>query len=226
LTDRAGQYVLVSTLSVYADHDSTEGQHEGAAVVPLTDDTDPEDLYGARKAACEQIVLDAYGDRAFIPRPGLIVGPNDPTDRFTYWPRRITRGGRILAPGAPEDPVQYIDVRDLAAFIVSGHDLTGPYNVTGVPTTMGDFLHTCGPGDFVWTPTTWLLEQGVDPWMGVPMWLAAPGWSAANRVDTSRAFAAGLVTRPPAQTIRDATTTDSPMFTAEEEQRLLDAYHA
>jgi 2'-hydroxyisoflavone reductase len=224
LSGRAGQYVLVSTLSVYADHDTTTGQLEDATVLNLTDDTDPADLYGARKAACERVVVDTFGDRAFIPRPGLIVGPNDPTDRFTYWPRRLAQPGRVLAPGTPSDPVQYIDARDLGAFIVAGHDLRGAYNVTGTSTTMGDLLQTCGGGDLVWVPTEWLLRAGVDPWMGVPMWVAAPGWSAANRVNVSRALKAGLNIRPLTQTIRDATTTAEPMFSLEQEHQLLDAF--
>jgi 2'-hydroxyisoflavone reductase len=226
LAGRVGQYVIVSTLSVYADHDTTEGQREGAAVLELTEGLDPDDLYGPRKAACERIVVDAFGGRAFVPRPGLIVGPHDPTDRFAYWPRRIGLGGRVLAPGAPDDPVQYIDVRDLADFVVSGHDRSGVYNVAGRPTTMRGLLRACGTADLVWVPTPWLLEAGVDPWMGVPLWIAAPGWSAANQVDVSRAFGAGLKQRPLAETIRDVTTTAAPMFSAEEERRLLYAYLA
>ncbi|GIH12740.1 NAD-dependent epimerase/dehydratase family protein [Rugosimonospora africana] len=224
LAERVDRYVLVSTLSVYADHNTTDGQHEDAPVIELTGGLDPGSLYGARKAACERIVLDAYGDRAFIPRPGLIVGPHDPTDRFTYWPRRIARGGQVLAPGAPDDPVQYIDVRDLAEFVVSGVERSGVCNVAGPVMTMGDLLRACGPADLVWVPTRWLLDAGVDPWMGVPMWVAAPGWAAANRVDVTRALDAGLTVRPLADTVRDATTTAEPMFTADEERRLLDAY--
>jgi 2'-hydroxyisoflavone reductase len=224
LSGRTGRYVLVSTLSVYADHDTSTGQREDATVLDLSENTDPADLYGARKAACERVVVDAFGDRAFIPRPGLIVGPNDPTDRFTYWPRRLAQAGRVLAPGEPTDPVQYIDVRDLGAFIVAGQQLSGAYNVTGTSTTMGDLLQACGGGDLVWVPTEWLLHAGVDPWMGVPLWIAAPGWSAANRVNVSRALKAGLDIRPLTQTIRDATTTAQPMFTLEQEHRLLDAF--
>jgi 2'-hydroxyisoflavone reductase len=226
LAGRVGQYVLVSTVSVYADHDTTAGQMEDAAVMALTERTGAGDLYGARKAACERIVTDAFGERAFLPRPGLIVGPNDPTDRFAYWPRRLAQPDPALAPGAPTDPVQYIDVRDLAAFIAGGHNLSGAYNVTGTPTTMGDLLHACGGRDLVWVPTAWLLAAGVDPWMGVPLWIAAPGWSAANTVDTTLARQAGLTIRPAVDTIRDVTTTAEPMFTAEQERRLLDAYLA
>ncbi|MFB9236633.1 NAD-dependent epimerase/dehydratase family protein [Plantactinospora siamensis] len=224
LAGRVGRYVLVSTISVYADHDTTAGQLEEAATLELTEHTDPADLYGAGKAACERVVLDAFGDRAFLPRPGLIVGPNDPTDRFTYWPRRLARPGRVLVPGDPADPVQYVDVRDLAAFVVGGDDLSGAYNVTGPSMTMGELLRACGGGDLVWVPTEWLLAAGVDPWMGVPLWVAAPGWAAANRVDVSRALRAGLTLRPLADTVRDATTTAEPMFTADQERHLFAAY--
>src|SRR5438477_207819 len=94
LAEVAERYVFVSTVSVYADHGVR--QVEGAAVIPLTDDTPADELYGARKAAAEAIVTEAFGDRSLIARAGLIVGPHDPTDRFAYWPRRVARGGRIL----------------------------------------------------------------------------------------------------------------------------------
>ena len=111
----ASRYVFVSTVSVYADQSSREGQLEDAPVLEQHDGmTDPGELYGARKAAAERIVANVYGERALIPRPGLITGPHDPTDRVPYWPRRIARGGHVLAPGDPDDLTQFIDVRDLA----------------------------------------------------------------------------------------------------------------
>ena len=118
LEGRVGRYVYVSSISAYADQSTPPV--EGAPVAEL-DDRDAEDIehYGALKAACEQIVVDAFGERALVVRPGLIVGPHDPTDRFTYWPRRVAEGGRVLAPAPPEQPVQFIDVRDLADWIVS-----------------------------------------------------------------------------------------------------------
>jgi nucleoside-diphosphate-sugar epimerase len=214
LAEAADRYVFVSTVSVYADHSIR--QVEGAPVIPLRDDTPEEDLYGARKAAAETIVTEAFGDRALITRAGLIVGPHDPTDRFAYWPRRVARGGRILAPGDPADPVQFIDVRDLGGWLLEGvrRGLRGVFNVTGEPAPFGQFLGACMEGtgrlDAVprWVPAARLLAAGVDPWMGVPLWVAAPGWEAANDVDVSRALAAGLRLRPLAETVRDTLAWD------------------
>ena len=214
LADAADRYVFVSTASVYADH--SVRQVEGAPVIPLRADTPADDLYGARKAAAEQIVTEAFGDRGLIVRAGLIVGPNDPTDRFAYWPRRIARGGRILAPGDPADPLQFIDVRDLGGWIIQGarRGLRGVFNVTGEPFPFGRLLEECvaatgsRDADRQWVPTARLLAAGVDPWMGVPLWIAAPGWEAANDVDVSRALAAGLRLRPLAETIRDTLAWD------------------
>ena len=230
LAGSAGRYVFVSTVSVYADQDTTDGQREGAAVLELADGLGPGDLYGARKAACERVVVEAFGDRALIPRPGMIVGPYDPTDRFAYWPRRIARGGQVLAPGSPDDPVQLIDARDLAGWVVTAYhrELGGIFNVTGVPVRMDRMLAACGPAELVWIPSAWLLAAGVDPWMGVPMWIAAPGSAAANRVDVSRALAAGLTLRPLAETVRDIRqlVTAPETFPAADERRLLEAYLA
>jgi 2'-hydroxyisoflavone reductase len=108
LAGTAGRYVFVSTCSVYADQSNRAAQLEEAPVLELHDGlASPEELYGPRKAAAERVVAGVYGDRALIPRPGLIVGPHDPTDRFPYWPRRIARGGTVLAPGDPGDLVQF-----------------------------------------------------------------------------------------------------------------------
>ena len=208
LAGAAGRYVFVSTLSVYADHGVR--QVEGAPVIPLSAGTPADDLYGARKAAAEAIVTEAFGERSLITRAGLIVGPHDPTDRFAYWPRRVARGGRILAPGDPADPVQFVDVRDLGGWLVEGarRGLRGVFNVTGEPTPFGQFLDEClagsGSPDTVlqWIPAARLLAAGVDPWMGIPLWVSAPGWEAANDADVSRALAAGLRLRPVAETIR------------------------
>jgi 2'-hydroxyisoflavone reductase len=161
-------------------------------------------------------VTAAFGDRSLIVRAGLIVGPHDPTDRFAYWPRRIARGSRVLAPGDPGDPVQFIDVWDLGGWIIDGarRGLRGVFNVTGEPIPFGRLLDECVAGtgsrdaDLRWVPTARLLAAGVDPWMGVPLWVAAPGWEGANDVDVSRALAAGLRLRPLAETIRDTLAWD------------------
>jgi 2'-hydroxyisoflavone reductase len=156
--------------------------------------------------------------RATVVRPGLIVGPHDSTDRFSYWPKRVARGGPVLAPGDPDDPLQFIDVRDLAGFILRlvEDDRSGTFNATGRIVAFADFLEECrrvtgGDADFVWIPSEKLLAAGLDPWMGVPLWIAAPGWEAANRVPIDRALAAGLTFRPLAETIRAALHNETPL---------------
>lgn len=213
LVGAVGRYVFVSTVSVYADHSGV--QREGDSVLELTGDLDPGGLYGARKAAAERVVAQLHAAHLVI-RPGLIVGPHDPTDRFAYWPRRTARGGRLLAPGNPADPVQFIDVRDLASFVVGAVEAgrAGVFNVTGEALPMSAFLAAClaavpaARASLVWVPTDRLLAAGADPWMGVPLWIAAPGWEGANRVDATRARTTGLVTRPLVDTLRDTLAWD------------------
>jgi 2'-hydroxyisoflavone reductase len=238
LDKRTGRYVFVSTGSVYADHSSRQSQAEGAAVWQLGDDmTDPGELYGARKAASEAIVTGVFGDRALIPRPGLIVGPHDSTDRFPYWPRRIARGGRVLAPGAPSDLVQFIDVRDLAAWIVQAchQDTGGVFNLVGAPMAFGAFLDECrratySDAELTWVDSARLLAAGAAPWTGIPLWLGGLEPIAFFDVDNSRAVATGLTPRPVADTIRDTLAwdigrggrpADAPSMEADEEARLL-----
>lgn len=210
----AEHYVFVSTVSVYVDH--SRPQIEGQPVLRWHKDLSPGDRYGARKAGCEQVVDRGFGDASLIVRAGMIVGPHDGTDRFAYWPRRVARGGRILAPGHPTDPVQFIDVRDLAGWMVRSAErgLSGIYNATGETITFGALLSACQaniPGsdtELVWVDSARLLAAGADPWMGVPMWIAAPGWEAANRVDVGRALADGLALRPLSDTIHDTLSWD------------------
>ncbi|MBV8160970.1 MAG: NAD-dependent epimerase/dehydratase family protein [Acidimicrobiia bacterium] len=202
LRDRVGRYVFISTVSVYADHSIC--QVEGAAL-----DADPSS-YGGKKAKCEAIVAHAFGDGALIVRPGLIVGPHDPTDRFVYWPRRLAAGGTVLAPGAPDDPLQFIDARDLAAWVISAGRAgqAGIFNVTGTQIGLGQFIEECcvvteTQAQVVWVSSERLLAAGANPWMEVPLWIAVQGWEAANDVDISKALAAGLSFRPLADTIGD-----------------------
>ena len=243
-------YVFVSSISVYADFsapDLTEDAPLATLDDPASEDTAAH--YGALKAACEREVQAAFGSRAFLVRPGLIVGPFDPTGRFTYWPQRVAAGGEILAPGAPADPLQFIDARDLAEWIVRA--LTrgpgGAYNVTGpgTPLSFGTFLEAClrtldptPPAQVTWCAESFLLAQGVTPWTGLPLWVPASD-RGVHAVSIERAVAAGLSFRPLAATLTDTLAwARSPQFTPpagayanvgltrEREAALLQAWHA
>ena len=215
-SNRTGRYVFVSTVSVYASQSTTEAQLEDAPLAQLKPDTaDFAENYGANKALCEAIVREVYGNRVLIGRPGLISGPHDPTDRFPYWPRRIARGGRVLAPGDPTDLTQVIDARDLAAFLLDGihRDRRGVFNLTGNPRPFGILLDLCrgatySDADLVWIPTDQLVAAGVSPDMGIPLWVGEPGYEAFNDVDSSHAASVGLVCRPITETIRDTLAWD------------------
>jgi 2'-hydroxyisoflavone reductase len=209
LRGRVGRYVYISSISVYADQ--SVPPVEGACVAALEDPEDESvDSYGALKAVCEQLVQNTYGEHALVIRPGLIVGRHDPTDRFTYWPVRVAEGGPMLAPGAPADPVQFIDVRDLAAWTLDAIEggLGGVYNATGESMPFGELLDACraatgSDAEFTWVSSARLLAEGVEEWMGIPLWIASPGWEAANRVVVDKAVGAGLRFRPLVETIRD-----------------------
>jgi 2'-hydroxyisoflavone reductase len=235
---RAGRYAFVSTVSVYASQNTTEAQLEDAPVARLRPGaTGLEQTYGPNKALCEQVVQEVYGDRALIGRPGLITGPHDPTDRVPYWPRRIARGGPVLAPGDPAGLVQFIDARDLAAFCTDAcrAGTAGVFNLTGTPRPFGMFIDLCKTATYsdaepVWIPTERLVAAGVDPGMGIPLWVGEPGYDAFNNVDSSRATAAGLVCRPEIDTLRDTLAWDlarggpapgAEGLSAAEEERLL-----
>lgn len=235
LRDSAGRYVFVSSVSVYRDQ--SVPQHEGSAVHELRPGEERDggaETYGARKAACERIVAEAFGDAALIVRPGLIVGSHDPTGRFTYWPHRIARGGDVLGPGSPHDPVQFVDVRDLAAWIVraTADGLGGVFNATGETMRFGELLDECvrvteSDARVTWVPSKTLLEAGVEEWMGVPLWIASPGWEAANRVVVEKAVHAGLTFGPLAEAIlgalHEAEPVDGVGLTAERERELLES---
>jgi 2'-hydroxyisoflavone reductase len=233
LRGSVGRYVFVSSISVYADQSVLPV--EGAAVEQLAPgqetDENPE-LYGARKAACERIVEEAFGDAAFVVRPGLIVGPHDPTGRFTYWPHRVARGGQVLAPGTPDDLVQFIDVRDLAAWIVqaTANGVGGTFNATGEPLPFGELLEECrtvsgSDATFTWVDSERLLAGEVGPWMELPLWLPLAEYAGIQQASVERARAAGLSYRPLADTIRatlaDAEPVDGVGLTPEREQGLL-----
>jgi len=233
-----GHYTFVSSISVY-----------GEVPTPPTESTPVEELaeptenvgeaYGPLKADCEDVVRERFPD-AFVPRPGLIVGPWDPTGRFTYWPARLADGGRVLAPAPPNADAQVIDVRDLAGWIVRGAEdgLAGTYNAVDRPTSRAVLVETCRrvagvDADIVWVDSAFLVEHEVGEWMELPLWLASPGWAGMLSVDPVAAFAAGLETRPLEETARDTLDwvqsgegpTDPPAGLArEKEQAVLDAW--
>jgi nucleoside-diphosphate-sugar epimerase len=215
----AGTYTFVSSLSVYPDN-SAVGLDETAPVAALDDSTVEEvteETYGGLKASCESEVQRIFGDRALVLRCGLIVGPHDYTDRFTYWVRRVGRGGEVLAPDPPEYRIQVIDARDLAAWTVDmlERGQGGVFNTTGPrdPFTMEDFLHTCRAASgsdarFTWVAGDYLTERGVEEWSELPLWLPLPEYAGFMSVDVGRAVGAGLSFRPLEETVRDTLAWD------------------
>ncbi|MBV9565873.1 MAG: NAD-dependent epimerase/dehydratase family protein [Bradyrhizobium sp.] len=241
LKPRAGHWTFVSTVSVYADS-QTPGQRADTA--PLRAPTAPDvehstdQIYGGAKVACEQ----AVGEDAFICRAGLIVGPEDPTGRFTYWPARLFRGGEVLAPGAPEDAVQFVDVRDLAEWIVRAAEarLIGVYDGIGPTQSRGALLAACAAAvgssaTLNWADRAFLEEHDVRRWAGprsLPLWLPLPEYAGFATRDARPARDAGLRCRPLVETARDtfdwwrACHGKVDGLTIEEEREVLAAWHA
>jgi 2'-hydroxyisoflavone reductase len=204
LRGSVGHYVFVSSGSVYSD--PQPGFDETAPTEELSE-PDSEDVmahYGALKAACERVVSEVFPDAHTNVRSGLIVGPHDPTGRFTYWPLRVAAGAELLAPAPPERAVQFIDVRDLAEWMVEACDKrhVGTFNATCETLSFSDLLAACGDAEPVWVSDEFLLEHGVEPFSELPLWI--PGSEAAFlQGDVSKAVAAGLRFRPPDVTARD-----------------------
>jgi 2'-hydroxyisoflavone reductase len=236
LRDAVQRYVFVSSISVYADFSAPVDE---STPVAQLEDPDTEEIlpnYGALKAACERVVEEVYGGRGARVRAGLIVGPYDPTDRFTYWPRRIAAGGDVLAPGDPEAPTQFVDSRDLAAWLVQ-LALQGPggvFNATGPAerVTLRELFERSrdalgSDASFVWVDDETVLAAGVEPWSELPLWLPGTEYAGMARADISRALAAGLTFRPLEETVRDtyewdrAEAGDRPTLTREKEQAVL-----
>jgi 2'-hydroxyisoflavone reductase len=217
LADRTAHYTFVSSCSVYADF-SKPAREDDTPLIRLDDTSDESlegDRYGGFKALCEQLVADVFPGRSARIRAGLIVGPHDPTGRFTYWPKRVARGGEVLAPGRKGRQVQFIDVRDLGSWLVELGERgeAGAFNATGPvpPVTMGELVETAravsgSNASFTWVDESFLREHEVGEWMELPLWIAEtgdPSWRRFLEVDVSRAVAAGLKTRPVADTVRD-----------------------
>jgi 2'-hydroxyisoflavone reductase len=220
LKGRVGQYIFISSISVYADF-KQRGLNEKSAVGVITDEEIATALtmqditglnYGPLKALCEQAASTVFGKKACNIRPGLIVGPMDRSDRFTYWPVRIAKGGEVMVPDKPEIPTQLIDVRDLAEFIVRccENETNGVFNATSPPEelTMGELFDTCksvsgSDATFTWVDTKFLEENEVAAWSDMPVWVPLEGDDAGHPfVNIDRALKAGLTFRPISETVR------------------------
>lgn len=255
LKGKTDHYMFVSTISVYA-HYKKAGMDEDYELAAYTAPEDPMTikrmtgpLYGPLKVLSEKECEKWFPGKVTVVRPGLIVGPNDPTDRFSYWPVRVDRGGEVLCPGTPADPVQVIDARDLSEFIVrlAEDKVTGTYNATGprAQLSMAEMIYGCraassGSNDvrFTWVDQAFLAEQKVNGWSDMPTWIPSgpdnAGWS---RVSIARALAKGLTFRPLAETARDTVAWFKTLpaerqakmlagLTPEREQAVLAAWHA
>src|ERR1043166_8910382 len=216
LAQSVGVYVFISSVSVYADV-SVHGVNETAPLKTLTseqlgeanqiNDSNYGQLYGDLKALCERTLLDVIPDRSLIIRPGLIVGPHDYTDRFTYWVMRVARGGEVIAPGRPGRSVQFIDVRDLSDWIIQIIELkaSGVYNANGLPgsVTMEDILTECktvtnSDATFEWVSESFLIQENVTAWSKMPLWLPVENalqLSGFMFVNCDKAIGAGLKLR-------------------------------
>jgi 2'-hydroxyisoflavone reductase len=219
LQGSVGHYTFISSISVYQNL-STPGTDESSTVLELEDPAseDVQSHYGALKVLCERVIQEVYPGNSLIIRPGLIVGPYDKTDRFTYWPVRVAKGGQVLAPGDPHRQIQVIDARDLAAWIMRMVEIqgTGLFNATGPeePLTMGNLLEACksvsgSDAELVWVPDEFLVEQQVGEWMELPLWIADENFRAMMQVNVDRAVQHGLTFRPVEQTIRDTLAWDA-----------------
>ncbi|MFD3508873.1 NAD-dependent epimerase/dehydratase family protein [Nocardia sp. NPDC058666] len=223
LADRTQHWTFVSSISVYADS-ATVGQSTEASLrepiwEPAHDRTElTSERYGSIKVASEISVRERMGEqRSFVVRPGLITGPSDPSDRFGYWTARFARGGRAIIPDATHQPIQHIDVRDLAAWIITSAEarLTGTYDAIGPITDLGSILQETaqlvGPTDLelIPIPPATLTESGFTPWSGpksLPLWLPTEEHGLVTH-DPTPALAAGLKPRPLSDTVH-ATLTD------------------
>jgi len=219
LRGKVKQYIFVSTISVYpnyrvpADESAPLAEYSGADPMAETVESvraAKGALYGPLKVRSEQEARTQFKDMTTVIRPGLIVGPGDETDRFTYWPVRLSRGGEVVAPGDGTDPVQIIDVRDLAEWTLrlAEQRVFGTFNATGPaqPLTMSAMLHeiaraTRSAARLTWVPADFLDAEKVEAWSDMPVWVPAVGdFAGFARTPIAKALAAGLVFRPLAET--------------------------
>jgi 2'-hydroxyisoflavone reductase len=241
LAESVGHYLFISSVSVYQD--VSRPNDEESALEELEDDKPVDRLledysnYGALKVLCERAVAETMPGRHTLVRPGLIVGPHDPTGRFTYWPHRIARGGEVLVPGPPERTVQFVDVRDLAGWLIDlcERKVGGAFNAINEGVSWQALVETCrdvagSDAAFTYVDGDYLLEQGVGEWMELPMWLQDPEAAGMHQTNVSRAIEAGLTFRPLTETVRgtldEADTTDNAGMAAERELEVLASWKA
>jgi len=222
LKGNVDRYVFISTISVYADNSKPNDEtaalakYDGADAMKESRESIVASefrLYGPLKALAEQEAEKWFPKKTLIIRPGLIVGPGDQTDRFTYWPVRIDRAGEVLAPGNPTDPVQFVDARDLAEWTIRmvENGAVGNFNATGPekPLPVGEMLGGIktalhSEAKFTWVETDFLEAQKVSPWSDMPVWVPPRGEEGGmGRTSNKKALAAGLTFRPLAETTRD-----------------------
>jgi 2'-hydroxyisoflavone reductase len=238
LRDAAGHYVFVSSISVYASFAEVVGETAPVAQLAEPRSEDVQADYGALKARCEERVEAAFPGRATHVRAGLIVGPFDPTGRFTYWPHRVARGGEVLVPAPLSRRVQLVDVRDLATWMVDCAErrTAGVFNATCTH-AFAEVLATAqtvsgADASFTAVDPEFLVEHEVGEWMELPLWIAdrQDDWRHFMDVDASRAAAAGLTARSLQETVRgaleEASTVDGVGLAPERERELLAAWHA
>jgi 2'-hydroxyisoflavone reductase len=213
LADHVERYSFNSTASVYELPGAAPIDEAGAlhAIPARAVDAVAPDLYGPLKVACEAEAERALPGRTLILRPGIVAGPYDPTNRFTWWVERLARGGEVLAPGSPSARVQVVDGRDLARFATAliTREAAGTFNVCGAPTTFADLLEACRAGtgsdaELAWVSEQLLLAEGVEAFDELPLWLPDGSETRAfYSFSNARARAAGLELRPLAETARD-----------------------
>lgn len=247
LRDAVEHYTFVSTVSVYRAVPGPQGEDTPlrALADPFAERVDG-DTYGGLKVLCERVVEEVFPGRALRVRPGIIVGPHDPTGRFTYWARRVAEGGEVLAPGSGDQRVELIDVRDLVAWMLDTAErrAAGAYNAVGPKgkLTLWAWLEACrlatgSDARLAWVDEGFLLSSGVAPMEDLPFWYPEgdPQMIGAFHTDVSRALAEGLTFRPLAETVRDTVEWDRGLpeevkgrvgLSRERERELLAAWHA
>ncbi len=218
LSGRADHYTFISTVSAYREPLASGLDETAPLHAPPEDDSLPvgPETYGPLKAGAEEALQQAFDGASLIIRPGLIVGPHDPTDRFTYWPSRLARGGEVLAPGSPDRQVQFIDARDLAAWCLDLLEAGtgGVFNASGPkrPLTMAQMLQAIidgvdGEAQLSWIPEDYLLDAGVQPWTGIPLWLPR-SLNTIMEISIQAALQHGLRFRPVTETAADTLAWD------------------